>query len=73
MMCKRWIRCFCKVSFEKLFRFFLKRLEEIEKGEDKLICMIIGRMRNRHGFRYENLCMNPWKCVFLSIVLFLNQ
>ena len=44
MMCKRWIRCLCKASFEKLFRFFLIRLEEFEKGEDKLICMISKRM-----------------------------
>ena len=43
-MCKRWIRGFCKASFEKFFRFILNRLEEFEKGEDKLICMISGRM-----------------------------
>ena len=38
------IRCLCKASFEKLFRFFLIRLEEFEKGEDKLMCMISKRM-----------------------------
>lgn len=38
------IRCLCKTSSEKLFSFFLIRLEEFEKGEDKLICMISKRM-----------------------------
>lgn len=38
------IRCLYKASSEKLFRFFLIRLEEFEKGEDKLICMISKRM-----------------------------
>ena len=68
-MCKRWIRGFCKASFEKFFRFFLNRLEEFEKGEDKLICMISKRMWISVRKSWES----PRKCVFLNIVLFLNQ
>ena len=63
------IRCLCKASFEKLFRFFLIRLEEFEKGEDKLICMISKRMWISVRKSWES----PRKCVFLNIVLFLNQ